>query len=99
MLRPYRPRLVLMLRLETQYLAALVSNTHCSVWNHQTGHLVWTRQIITRTSIPPVRASCLALSHPHLLVGCSHGRAELWDVEKDCLLRRLEHPLDSGLNM
>ena len=86
-------------RLQEKYLASLVSSQHCQVWNHQTGDSVWSRRIIRSTTIPPVRLTSLALTHPHLIVGSSEGKAEIWDLETDTIIRTIHHERDSGLNV
>ena len=89
----------LAVRLAGQQLACLVSSTECKVWDLQAGDCLWSRRIITKTSIPAVRLTSLALSQPYLAVGASDGTCQLWDVVKDSLLRTIEHERGYGKNM
>merc|ERR1712241_1648535 len=53
----------------------------------------------TTTTIPPVRFTSLAFNHPHIILGSSDGRAEIWDVVTDTIIRTIHHEKDSGLNV
>ena len=86
-------------RLEEQHLASLVSSQHCQVWDHHTGDCVWSKRILTTTTFPPVRLTSLAFTYPHIIVGSSDGKAEIWDVVTDTILRIINHERDSGLNV
>ena len=88
-------------RLEEQYLASLVSSQHCQVWDHRSGDSIWSRTILSSriTRFPPASLTSLAFSHPHIIVGSSEGKAEIWNVMTDSLIRTIHHEKDSGLNV
>jgi len=62
---------------------------------------VWSKDksLLTKVSIPPTAVTSFDLCYPHLLVGGSDGRCQVWDCEKDKLIRMLEHDIDSGHNV
>ena len=43
--------------------------------------------------------SCFDLSWPHMLIGGSDGRCQVWHCDTDRLVRTLEHHIDSGHNV
>jgi len=61
--------------------------------------MIWEKEVINSKSIPMEKCSAIAFSMPHLLVGKSNGRCDIWNVLDNCILRSLEHGLETGLNM
>jgi len=62
---------------------------------------VWSKDksLLTKVSVPPTAVTSFDFCYPHLLVGGSDGRCQVWDCEKDTLVRILEHDIDSGHNV
>ena len=74
------------------------------VWNLKRevgGHAekVWSKRVVTEFTIPRIRITALEFKPPILLVGKTNGRVEVWNTEKDVLVRTLEHGLETGLKM
>jgi len=61
--------------------------------------MIWEREVINTKSIPMVKCSAIEFSLPHLLVGKSNGRCDIWNILDNCIIRTLEHGLETGLNM
>jgi len=61
--------------------------------------MIWEKEVINSKSIPIEKCSAIAFSFPHLLVGKSNGRCDIWNTHDDCIIRSLEHGLETGLNM
>jgi len=61
--------------------------------------MIWEKEVINSKSIPMEKCSAIAFSKPHIFIGKSNGRCDIWNILEDCVLRSLEHGLETGLNM
>ena len=96
------------LLLQENHVVWYSHNNFISVWALQSSdgdavEPLWTKEksYLTKTSIPAVSVTSFDLSYPHLLVGGSDGRCQVWRIgpDKEKLLRILEHDIDSGHNV
>lgn len=61
--------------------------------------MIWEKEVVSTKSIPLIKCSAIEFSLPHLFVGKSNGCCDIWNILEDCIIRTLEHGLDTGLNM